>query len=189
MDSIIQVREINISHGLKPRVPDFVSSRLPLAQNFIKFCFVGTSGFCVDMAILFFLADSRSLGLNIIVSKICSAEIAMINNFIWNELWTFRRSPVRPHRTAVGSRLGESSVETKTGKKPGGVFRRFFLFNAICGVGIGLAVLLLHLFHARLEWNLYLSNVLAIILVTFWNFGMNLKLNWSKSKTSCDRSY
>lgn len=49
----------------------------------------------IDMGVLFLLADPRTLDLNVTLSKLCASEIAMINNFIWNELWTFRRSPSR----------------------------------------------------------------------------------------------
>lgn len=56
----------------------------------------------------------------------------------------------------------------------------FLFFNASCGLGIVFAVLLLHLFHARLGWNLYLSNLLTIVLVTLWNFGMNAKFHWTR---------
>ena len=146
-------------------LPKWITARLPLAQRFIKFCFVGGSGVFVDMGILFLLADPRSLGLNITFSKICAAEIALINNFIWNELWTFRNT------SPSGSR--PSTLDSRRS-----LARRFFLFNAICGIGIGLAVLLLHLFHGWLGWNLYLSNLLAIILVTCWNFVMNARFNW-----------
>jgi dolichol-phosphate mannosyltransferase len=159
MDAIVQVRELNAGNGLKPRVPDFLMARLLLARKFVKFCLVGGTGVVVDMGVLFLLADSRILNLNIILSKGCAAEIALINNFIWNELWTFRRASAGP---ALGLPL----------------LRRFLIFNVICGIGIGLAVLLLHLFHTWLGWNLYLSNLLAILLVTCWNFGLNSKLNW-----------
>jgi dolichol-phosphate mannosyltransferase len=125
---------------------------------------VGGSGLFVDMGILFLLADPKCLGLNITVSKVIAAETAMINNFVWNELWTFRHSR---------SDIRHSSFDLRSG-----LLRRFLLFNAICGIGIALAVLLLHLFHTFLGWNLYLSNLLAIILVTCWNFGMNARFNW-----------
>jgi putative flippase GtrA len=36
----------------------------------------------------------------------------------------------------------------------------------------------LNLFHGGLKWNLYVSNLLAIVMVTFWNFGMNARFNW-----------
>jgi len=147
-----------------------LAAQLPAARflQFTKFCVVGGSGIFVDMGVLFLLADPRCLGLNITLSKLCSAEAAMASNFVWNELWTFRPSP-------PPSTLQRVNASTRT---TSGVFKRFLVFNAICGIGIGLAVLLLHLFHSFLGWNLYLSNLLAIILVTFWNFGMNAKFNW-----------
>jgi dolichol-phosphate mannosyltransferase len=147
--------------------------------QFIKFCLVGGSGVFVDMGILYLLADPSRLGGNITLSKICAAEVAMINNFIWNELWTFKASSLSSsteERAGVRSRaaIRQSKIENRTSKIAG----RFLLFNAICGIGIGLAVLLLHLFHTWLGWNLYLSNFLAIILVTLWNFRMNAQFTW-----------
>ena len=129
--------------------------------QFIKFCFVGGSGVIVDVVVLFLLADSRMLAWNLIVAKICSAEAALLNNFLWNELWTFR----------------SSAIQSKEG-----VARRLIYFHAICGIGIGLAVLLLHLFHFSLGLNLYSANFVAILLVTLWNFWMNAMFNWKVRK-------
>jgi len=134
---------------------DLIHKLPPSLLRFVKFCLVGGSGVIVDMTVLYLLADPSRMGWNITLSKICAAEIAMINNFTWNELWTFRPSDSRK-----------------------GIFRRFLVFNAICGVGIALAVLLLHLFHTWLGWNLYLSNLFAIILVTVWNYQSNLRFTW-----------
>jgi len=135
--------------------------------RFLKFCLVGGSGMVVDMGVLFLLADPRMLGMDITFSKICAAETALINNFVWNELWTFRAS--EDLESAIGNRKSKTV----------GVFRRLAFFNAICGIGIGMAVILLNLFHNCLGGNLYLSNFAAIIIVTFWNFGMNSKFNWA----------
>jgi putative flippase GtrA len=151
--------------------------------QFVKFCLVGGSGVVVDMGMLFLLADPKCLGLNVTLSKVLAAETALVNNFIWNELWTFRSTAA-----ACGSRSasgGEGRGEVGPGRfqgswfgRFGAVARRFLVFNGICGIGIGLAVLLLHLFHTWLGWNLYLANLLAIGLVTLWNFGLNAWLNW-----------
>lgn len=138
---------------------------------FVKFCLVGGGGVFVDMGVLFLLSDPRCLGLNVTLGKILAAETAMANNFVWNELWTFR-SPLAPSAPVQVSALNQR----------GSVLRRFLLFNAICGIGIGLAVLLLHLFHTWLGWNLYLSNLFAIILVTCWNYSMNARLTWHRNK-------
>ncbi len=53
------------------------------------------------------------------------------------------------------------------------------MFNAICGIGIGIGVCLLFAFHTWLEWSLYPSNLLVVALITSWNFGMNTQLNWN----------
>ena len=67
-------------------------SRDARLRQFVKFCLVGGSGVVVDMTVLHFLADSAWCGWNVSISKLCSAEAAMLNNFLWNEVWTFRDS-------------------------------------------------------------------------------------------------
>jgi len=128
-------------------------------RQFIRFCLVGGSGLLVDVLVLHFLSDSRWFHWNVSLSKFCSAEAAMRNNFVWNELWTFRR--------VAGVGVTRS-----------GVVCRLVRFHAICGIGMGLAVLFLHVFHTRLGLNLYASNLLAILLVTLWNFWLNALFNW-----------
>ena len=135
---------------------DLISSRF---SQFLKFCFVGGSGTIVDTGLLFLLANPRMLGLNLIASKFCAAEVALLNNFAWNEVWTFRQ-------VCTGRKTRRS------------VLKRLLFFNAVCGVGIFFSVLLLKLFHGGFGWNLYVSNLLVIAIVTLWNFGLNSRLNW-----------
>jgi len=85
------------------------------------------------MTVLYFLADPKWGGWNVTLSKLCAAETAMLNNFLWNELWTFRSSS------------GGLGLEP-------GTARRLLRFHAICGIGIGLAVFFLHLFYRGLGW-------------------------------------
>jgi dolichol-phosphate mannosyltransferase len=126
--------------------------------QFLKFCLVGGSGVAVDMTILHFLASPQWVGWNANLSKICSAEVAILNNFLWNDMWTF----------------------SSRGKKRGlyETAKHLLRFNAICGAGIGMAVFWLHLFYSWLGLNLYLSNLFAILLVTLWNFWVNAVFNW-----------
>mgnify|MGYP001597176467 FL=1 len=127
-------------------------------KRFIKFCVVGGSGVAVDMTVLHML--NKWLGWNVSLSKFCSAEIAMFRNFFWNEFWTFG---------------GSINIAVK---KHSGWVLRLIKFNAICSFGIGMAILLLHVFYSDLGIELYVANLLAITLVTLWNFWMNLKFNW-----------
>lgn len=132
-----------------------------ILKRYLRFGVVGVSGIVVDMAVLFLLADPKMLAWNLSLSKALAAEVAIVNNFIWNEGWTFgdisaAQSHWRARRT------------------------RFIKFNLICLVGIGLSVLLLNLQVRWLALNIYLANLIAIVLVSFWNFGMNLKFGWNK---------
>jgi dolichol-phosphate mannosyltransferase len=42
------------------------------------------------MAIFYLLSDASTLGWGLTRSKIIAAEVAVLNNFLWNDLWTFR---------------------------------------------------------------------------------------------------
>jgi dolichol-phosphate mannosyltransferase len=134
-----------------------------MIRRFVQFGLVGASGVVVDMGILFVLADPRMLGWGLSVSKALAAETAILNNFVWNDLWTFRDLSAGQagwHRRA--QRLGK--------------------FNLICLVGIALNVLLLNVQVQRLGMNVYLANLIAIGLVSIWNFGMNLTFGWGKPR-------
>jgi putative flippase GtrA len=59
-------------------------------QRFLRFAVVGISGTVVDFSIFNLL--SVALGLSVIISSIGSFLIAVINNFIWNRVWTYPES-------------------------------------------------------------------------------------------------
>lgn len=129
------------------------------SSSFVRFCVVGLSGVVIDMSLLFLLSDPRMLGWGLTRSKIIAAEAALINNFIWNDLWTF--AEVSRHQNHIGQRL-----------------KRFLKFNAICAVGLVLNVLILNFEFNALHMNRYVANLLAIMIVTVWNYMTNWKLNW-----------
>jgi len=131
-----------------------------LPARFPRFAAVGLSGVAVDMALLFLLSDPRALGWELTPSKVLAAEAAMVNNFIWNDSWTFRD---------LAERLGGGTARLK----------RFAKFNLICAMGLALSVLLLALQVNVLRINRYLANGAAIALVTAWNFWMNKAFSWS----------
>jgi dolichol-phosphate mannosyltransferase len=111
------------------------------------------------MAMLFVLSDPSMLGWRLTRSKILASELAILNNFFWNDLWTFR----------------DISQQQPSFKQR---FKRLIKFNLICTAGLILNVLLLNLFFNVFHFNRYLANLLAIAIVTTWNFWFNLKLSW-----------
>jgi dolichol-phosphate mannosyltransferase len=137
--------------------------RLRLARSgkerFLRFAVVGLSGVVVDMALLYFLSDPASLGWGLTRSKLIAAELAIVNNFIWNDAWTFRDIAI--HQMGWKQRL-----------------RRFAKFQSICLAGVVFNTILLNLQFNLLGMNRYLANAIAIVAVTGWNFWLNLKISW-----------
>lgn len=130
--------------------------------RFIRFALVGLSGLVVDMSSLYLLYDTLGLGLT--RSAILAAELAIINNFFWNDRWTF----------------GDVSKQQQQRRK---VLKRLVKFNVICLMGLILKILLLNALFNGLHLNAYLANFLAIAAVTIWNFWINLKLSWRVTET------
>jgi dolichol-phosphate mannosyltransferase len=125
--------------------------------RFIRFGFVGLSGVVIDMGLLYLLHTAWGFALT--RSAIFAAEFAILNNFFWNDRWTF----------------GDLAKQQRS---PGKVLKRLLKFNLVCLMGVVLKVLLLNLLFNQLGVNAYLANLVAIAIVTVWNFWINLKLNW-----------
>jgi dolichol-phosphate mannosyltransferase len=135
-----------------------IRQRFPLGR-FLRFGVVGLTGVLVDMAVLYLLHSS--FGLPLTRSKLVAAEVAIFNNFIWNDAWTF--ADVSLYQRGWSARL-----------------KRFLKFNLICLAGLVLNVLVLNLIYNLVfgqRWA-YLANLIAIAIVTVWNFWLNLKLSW-----------
>jgi dolichol-phosphate mannosyltransferase len=133
-------------------------STLPTAR-FIRFCLVGFSGVFVDMGLLYLLSDPTTLHMGLTRSKLIAAECAIVNNFLWNDAWTFR--DMAAGQTGLPARL-----------------KRFVKFNIVCTMGLALNIVLLNLQFNLLGVNRYLANATAIAIVTVWNFWLNTRLSW-----------
>lgn len=127
--------------------------------RFLRFGLVGLSGVFVDMTVLYLLSDPSTLALPLTRSKIIAGEIAILNNFFWNDAWTF---------ADVSSGQNEWRQRLK----------RFGKFNIICLAGLVLNVLILNLVFNFIIPNRYIANLIAIAIATVWNFWVNLKLSW-----------
>jgi dolichol-phosphate mannosyltransferase len=132
------------------------------SQRFLMFLAVGLSGVVVDMTILYLL--HHNLDLPLTRSKILAGEVAIINNFLWNDRWTFSDVSMR-----------------QKGKRQ--QLRRFIKFNLVCLMGLVLNVIILNIFYnifmlKVVPYGAYIANFIAIACVTVWNFWINVKLSW-----------
>ncbi|NEU72169.1 GtrA family protein [Hassallia byssoidea VB512170] len=131
-------------------------------SRLIRFAIVGLSGVFVDLGGFYFL--HTLLGWVLTPSAILSTEVAIINNFFWNDVWTF----------------GDVSVQQQLGNQR---LQRFFKFNLICFFGLIFNSLIVNLLFYKFEMNEYMAKLVAIICVTLWNFSLNSKVNWQITKT------
>ncbi|MDJ0732659.1 MAG: GtrA family protein [Nostocaceae cyanobacterium] len=130
-------------------------------NRLIRFVVVGLSGVFVDMGGFYVL--HTLLGWVLTPSAMLSTELAIINNFIWNDVWTF--ADVSLQQPLITQRL-----------------QRFLKFNLICLLGLIFNILIVDFLFYKFGVNEYIAKVVAIIFVTFWNFGINFKVNWQVRK-------
>jgi dolichol-phosphate mannosyltransferase len=127
--------------------------------RYARFCLVGGSGVVVDVLLLYLLLGPHPSVLRLNLSKILAAEAAVVNNFVWNDLWTF-----------------EDAVPRKGGAR--GRFNRFLRFNLISLSGLCITGILLNWQVYGLQMNVYLANLISIVLVSVWNFALSSRIGW-----------
>lgn len=143
-------------------IPFFRLSRR--AKTFIKFALVGLTGTLVDFA--FYKFFIRVFGYPPATSKGFSAEMAILNNFAWNNFWTFRYR------------------KTKTN-----LWQKLAIFNLVSFGGLAIGVLIVKLLHSiygdgvvqignyKLAYNnFYFFATIPPVMV--WNFIVNHNITW-----------
>lgn len=144
------------------KVPFFHLTRR--AKTPVKFGLVGFIGTMVDF--FFYKVFINSLGLPPATSKGISTEIAIINNFILNNFWTFR---YRKTKTSLWQKLG--------------------VFNLVSLGGLAIGVLIVKFLHLTygdgfifvFGYPLAFNNFYFFATIPFvmsWNFLMNHLVTW-----------
>ncbi len=121
-------------------------------DRFVKFGLVGALGTVVDLGIL------NLLILRLAVPKFwantCSFSVAALSNFTWNRLWSFPESRQRP----LGSQLGQFFAVSVVG----------YILNQAIFLSLDRWV-----FGVWDTLGYNLAKGVAIVVVLFWNFGIN----------------
>lgn len=129
-----------------------IKGLIPLIGRLLKFCVVGFSGMIVDF--FFTWLCKEKLKWNKYISNSIGFVLAATNNYIWNRLWTFQ------------SQTAE-------------IAREYGSFLLISVIGLGINNLTIYLLHGKLHLNFYVAKILAIGIVTIWNFSMNYVFTFS----------
>ena len=114
--------------------------------QFIKFCVGGGTGVVVDFGITFLFKEK--LKLNKYIANSLGFMAAASTNYLLNRWWTFRS-----HDPEVA--------------------QQYVQFVGISAIGLILNNIIIYLLNDKARLNFYLSKLIAIGLVTLWNFFMN----------------
>jgi putative flippase GtrA len=121
----------------------------PDLLRFLRFAVVGGSGVLINMVVLWLLHDK--VGLPLTRSSVAAISLAIMNNFLWNNFWTFKATTIQTRRFAQ------------------------FVIISLIGMAINLAILnILFAF----DMHYALANLAGIMVATAWNFFANSKWTW-----------
>lgn len=133
-------------------------SASPEDGRFFTFCAIGALGVLVNLMALKFLLSL--FGLNELSGSVIASLLAMINNFFWNDnfTWRGRQQPVLWRRVI-----------------------QFPQFVIVCGIGIAVTAMFAQAF-VLMDWNVYLGQMAGIIVSTAWSFLANNAWTWPEPK-------
>lgn len=114
--------------------------------KFIKFCVVGFSGMFLDFGTTWILKEKFRI--NKYISNSIGFILAATSNYTLNRYWTFHS--------------GNTQIATE-----------YMSFMLIALAGLSINNLVIFLLHDKMKFNFYIAKVLAVGVVTIWNFGMN----------------
>ena len=126
-------------------------------KRVFKFGLVGISGILVNMGFLWYLTEF--VGFYYLVSSLFAIELSILNNFIWNDLWTFK-----------------SGVSHKLSSR----WHRLISFHAVSAGGLVINLGILYLLTSVGGVYYLLSNIIGILVGFGWNFIMNRRVTWTR---------
>jgi dolichol-phosphate mannosyltransferase len=127
-------------------------------KRVFKFGIVGLSGILVNMGVLYYLKEY--VGLYYLLAGFFGIELAILNNFIWNDLWTFGQA----------DDLKLSST-----------WHRLISFHAVSVGGLIINMGILYLLTSIFGVYYLVSNLIGILMGFLWNFFFNRRITWKRS--------
>jgi dolichol-phosphate mannosyltransferase len=116
----------------------------------VRFGLVGASGVAVNSSLLYVFHGMANWPL--IPASALAVEVAIVNNFLWNDHWTFSTRDKRPYR--------------------------FLRFNLVSLGGLAVNTLVLATVVAVTGIHYLVANLVAIGAATVWNFAVNSRWTW-----------
>lgn len=117
--------------------------------HWLKFNAVGVLGFALQTGTLFLLTHTTHF-VGYLVATAIAVELAVLNNFVWHQRWTWRDRP----SATMGETLG-----------------RLLKFNITNGlVSLAGNLVFMSILVGRLHLNITVANVISVVLCSLVNF-------------------
>ncbi|MDD5188851.1 MAG: glycosyltransferase family 2 protein [Methanoregula sp.] len=126
-------------------------------KRVFKFGLVGISGIVVNMVVLWYLTEF--VGLFYLVSSLFAIELSILNNFFWNDLWTFNAG---------------------TSNRFSSRWHRLLAFHAVSAGGLVINMGILYLLTSVGGVYYLVSNIVGILVGFVWNFFVNRRVTWTR---------
>jgi len=121
-------------------------------RKFIKFGLVGFSGLFIDFGFTFLFKEKFKL--QKYIANAIGFLAAASSNYFFNRIWTFHSEDPQ-------------------------ILIEYSQFMIISIIGLAINTFVLWLIVSKLRWNFYFSKLLAIGVVTIWNFFANAIITFS----------
>jgi len=126
-------------------------------KQIARFGVVGCSGILVNMGVLILLKEY--CGLLLPAASLIAIELAILNNFLWNDKWTFRQE--KPHKLV---NWPDRLILFQLVSMIGGIIN-FVVLNIIVGMGTDYKI----------------ANIIGILIAFGWNYTLNKNITWRET--------
>jgi putative flippase GtrA len=153
-----------------PKTTTFIRTNQREIIRFFKFSAVGTLGAVVDFGLLNLLV--QLVGLPKVPAKACSFTAAVFSNFVWNRLWVYPETRGEPLRKQFVQFFVVNLAGLAINMTIFYVSDHWLLGEVGLLAGpVGALALVIGMTHFTLALNG--ANVIATVVVLFWNFFVN----------------
>ncbi|NTV31140.1 GtrA family protein [candidate division WWE3 bacterium] len=135
------------------KLEQFVSSKLNISIQFIRYALVGVSGVTVDFFIFFVL--THLLHVNYLIANVLSVCSGITNNFTWNMLFTFNKRDI--------------------------ILTRFIRFFTVGIGGLIISSMIMFILVDVIKMYVLIAKGLTLIVITFLQYNLNRKYSFGDS--------
>ena len=121
----------------------------------VRFGLVGLSGIFVNMGLLYALTEIA--GLYYLISAAIAIELSIVNNFVWNDVWTFK-----------------SARDLRFGRR----VQRLASFQAVSVGGLVINMAVLYVLADVAGVYYLVANLIGIFVAFAWNYAVNRHYTW-----------